>query len=354
MNIRNIESINTNKLYYNDPFKNGNEYLSKAQISQNNNEEIILINEFKKNFNNISKKYIKLGLDPNNKYIYKFLSDIDDHNIKTAYLKSLRWFKNQLTLDTIDDFYKQIINIDANMLPFIKCICLDDNIIDKYNKSSFNSKLNVTLRYKGLKFLKQQFTGILEIINIEEVKELSSYMYMSDSDDNNEDDAIMSSYNNYKVVDSESKNKLIHENDNDSDEDLDNELDSDIDTNLDNISELNSDNDDNDNNEIELNSDNDNDNNNEIEVNSDNYIEKNSDNEIDIQLTQEEINMTNNEKNIDSESKHKEEIKIVNFNKNSNELNKNILNLNNSIIQENNKNKRKKIIISKHRKKIIN
>ena len=120
----------------------------------------------------ISKDFITLKIDTENKKFYKFCAELDDFNVKTAFFNSESWFGNKITYDVIDNLYKQIIRLDKNICPYLKVFLtnktLNPEILEDIydNHDNKDSEYIFNLEYYGLKFFKQQFTGIWLVTDI--------------------------------------------------------------------------------------------------------------------------------------------------------------------------------------------
>jgi hypothetical protein len=134
------------------------------------NDEFKLVKESDKFI--ISKDFITLKIDTENKKFYKFCAELDDFNVKTAFFNSESWFGNKITYDVIDNLYKQIIRLDKNICPYLKVFLthktLNPEILEDIydNHDNKDSEYIFNLEYYGLKFFKQQFTGIWLVTDI--------------------------------------------------------------------------------------------------------------------------------------------------------------------------------------------
>tara|TARA_B100001248_G_C27375190_1_gene453869 strand:- start:600 stop:1205 length:606 start_codon:yes stop_codon:yes gene_type:complete len=139
----------------------------------------------------------KLTLDlTNNTEFYDFLRRIDELNISNSYFNSKNWFKKDISLSTIEDYYDSPINNNKNEVQLSIPINSNkelqlDYILDenkKYTnihaiKDDILVKLNI--KYVGIKFQLKSFRPKIEIKSIKICNSIkkSSNLYSDSSED---------------------------------------------------------------------------------------------------------------------------------------------------------------------------
>lgn len=173
MNIYKHSDIDTKKINYNKPEKNGSFYYSP--INYKNEPFHIQSPKMKctsKIIENIEKGNYNLDCEPiNNDFsFYDFFLNLEDRNVKETFKKNKDWFGKEIPLELIDDMYKRTIKPvkkDSKpsfsfKIPVIKnkvqCqiydqkkICLDISKLEPETEIVF------ILHVKGLKFLKNHY-----------------------------------------------------------------------------------------------------------------------------------------------------------------------------------------------------
>lgn len=118
---------------------------------------------------NDSRCYTELELDQTHYPFFKFVTDLDDHNIVNIQKNSLSWFNKHFPIDIVEEFYKTPIKIGKNKSPpklklkipvsknSITCNIFDEskNVID-FTAVKKSSKVISVIEFVGLRFLKQQ------------------------------------------------------------------------------------------------------------------------------------------------------------------------------------------------------
>ena len=175
INIIDYKELDLENIYFSHPKKvKGGSYISEAYYKGENQQLPIFI-QTPKLVNttgivkNESRSYIELELDQSHYPFFKFVTDLDDHNIVNIQKNSLTWFNKHFPIDVVEEFYKTPIKIGKNKTPpkfrvkipvsknSITCNIYDQtkNIIDFTNVKKSN-KVICVLEFVGLRFLKQQ------------------------------------------------------------------------------------------------------------------------------------------------------------------------------------------------------
>ena len=175
INIIDYKELDLENIYFSHPKKvKGGSYISEAYYKGENHQLPVFI-QTPKLVNttgivkNESRSYIELELDQSHYPFFKFVTDLDDHNIVNIQKNSLTWFNKHFPIDVVEEFYKTPIKIGKNKTPpkfrvkipvsknSITCNIYDQtkNIIDFTNVKKSN-KVICVLEFVGLRFLKQQ------------------------------------------------------------------------------------------------------------------------------------------------------------------------------------------------------
>lgn len=176
INILDYKELNLEDIYFSHPKKlKGGSYISEAfhKDSNNNTQRIFVQTPRLLNTTGIVKNdsrcYIELELDQTHYPFFKFITDLDDHNIINIQKNSLTWFNKHFPLDVVEEFYKTPIKVGKNKSPpklklkipvsknSIVCNIYDEskNIID-FTSVKKSSKVICVMEFIGLRFLKQQ------------------------------------------------------------------------------------------------------------------------------------------------------------------------------------------------------
>ena len=174
---------------YLPPTKNGNRHIGTVMYLDDGSFTDIIISTpvlkaVRKVTFNENRYYLELELEKHHQEFYNFLTDLDDKNIKMVYDNSKTWFGKNIPLGVIDDFYKPFVR--ARRKPLIKVRIPHQNGI---YSSEFPIKdvkcgtlLRLKLKYNGMKFLKQQFSNIWEVAELQLVDMDEDIYYEFDSD----------------------------------------------------------------------------------------------------------------------------------------------------------------------------
>jgi hypothetical protein len=173
MNIYKHSDIDTKKINYNKPEKNGSFYYSPINYK---NEPFHIQSPKMKCTNNILESIEKgnnsLDCEPiNNDFsFYDFFLNLEDRNVKETFKQNKDWFGKDIPLELIDDMYKRTIKPvkkDSKpsfsfKIPIIKnkvqCQIYDQNkICLDVSKLELDAEIVFILRVKGLKFLKNHY-----------------------------------------------------------------------------------------------------------------------------------------------------------------------------------------------------
>lgn len=87
-----------------------------------------------------------------------FMSDLNEHVIEIVKQNCEEWFNNNMSLDLIDEYYSNPMKYDK-VHGYVVRIKHEGDICPR------QSKVNVTLRLKGLRFLKQKFGLEWEVVS---------------------------------------------------------------------------------------------------------------------------------------------------------------------------------------------
>ena len=173
MYIHKHSEIDTKKINYGTPEKNGSFYYSPINYA---NEPLHIQSPKMKCTGNISEN-IKKGINSldcetvNNDFsFYDFFLNLENRNIKETYKKNKDWFGKEIPLDLIDDMYKRTIKPimkDSKprfsfKIPTIKnkvqCQIYDQKkICQDISKLESDVEIIFILHIKGLKFLKHHY-----------------------------------------------------------------------------------------------------------------------------------------------------------------------------------------------------
>jgi len=173
MNIYKHSDIDTKKINYNKPEKQGSFYYSPINYK---NEPFHIQSpkmKCKSNvFESIEKGNNNLDCEPiNNDFsFYDFFLNLEDRNVKETFKQNKEWFGKDIPLELIDDMYKRTIKPvkkDSKphfsfKIPVIKnkvqCQIYDHNkICLDVSKLEPETELVFILHIKGLKFLKNHY-----------------------------------------------------------------------------------------------------------------------------------------------------------------------------------------------------
>ena len=195
INYKNLEMSN---IIYKDP-------IDKLSILLNNNKlnvEPLLINTPVLRVKSIENNKLILDLT-NNTNFYDFLRRVDELNISNCYYNAKTWFKKDISLETVENYYNSPINNDKNEVQFLIPINSNkefqlDYILDE-NKDYVNIhaikqdilvKLNI--KYIGIKFKTKSFKPKIQIKSIKICnsikKDNNLYSDSSDDDDFSDED----------------------------------------------------------------------------------------------------------------------------------------------------------------------
>jgi hypothetical protein len=195
INYKNLEMSN---VIYKDP-------IDKLSILLNNNKlnvEPLLIYTPVLRVKSIENNKLILDLT-NNTNFYDFLRRVDELNISNCYYNAKKWFKKDISLETVENYYNSPINNDKNEVQFLIPINSNkefqlDYILDE-NKDYVNIhaikqdilvKLNI--KYIGIKFQTKSFKPKIQIKSIKICnsikKDNNLYSDSSDDDFSDEDD----------------------------------------------------------------------------------------------------------------------------------------------------------------------
>lgn len=235
MNILTINNQVIDDIKFEKPRKMNDVYYSN--ISNNGNPCIVQINNLLINndMNNISENpnpFIHLNISESNNDIYKFFLNLDNKIIDTTHNNSMEWFNKQLSKDSIEDMYKNILKPINNKCLKFKLPVKDNKIASKvYNQNNelinineINNKSDciILLHIRGIKFLKQHFLCDsyicqIKITNMELLSD--TCLIMDDKNHNIHDNDIIDNYdieqiniyneiNNLKKLKKTKENKL--------------------------------------------------------------------------------------------------------------------------------------------------
>ena len=171
INIWDYKKVSIDKLKYENPSKiKGGSFMSL--INYNDKPLYIqtprLINK-KGIIKHDNRCHLELEFDKSHAQFYDFISNIDDKNINEIQNKSNMWFSKTFSLDMVEEFYKTPIKLGRkNNPPIFKvkiplnkgnvaCTIFNkNNNIMSFNDVKIGSKIVCLLKFKGLRFLKQQ------------------------------------------------------------------------------------------------------------------------------------------------------------------------------------------------------
>jgi len=173
MNIYKHSDIDTKKINYNKPEKNGSFYYS--QINYKNEPFHIQSPKMKCTSNileSIGKGNNSLECEPvNNDFsFYDFFLNLEDRNVKETFKQNKDWFGKDIPLELIDDMYKRTIKpVKKNSKPSysfkipviknkVQCQIYDQNkMCLDVSKLELDAEIVFILHIKGLKFLKNHY-----------------------------------------------------------------------------------------------------------------------------------------------------------------------------------------------------
>ena len=169
MKLINFKDIEINNLIYDKPkILDENTYLS---IVSHNSIDLNFSTPKMKcsyvNFNDTDNELtLELEFNKNQWNFYQFIQSLDEQNIVIINKNSHNWFKQTFPLDVIDDFYHSNIKVKkSNIAPIIKFrinlnnisnIQTNTNQIIKLSDLKPGCELVLNLKFRGLKFLRQQ------------------------------------------------------------------------------------------------------------------------------------------------------------------------------------------------------
>ena len=115
--------------------------------------------------------YVCLELDESHRDFTEFFSEIDDKNIRVVFKNSISWFGKSIPLDVVDNYYKPYVK--PSRRPQIKVHIPHRNgeiEINGAREALVKGKfVRCTMRYEGIKFLKQQFSNVWSAVDIEAI-----------------------------------------------------------------------------------------------------------------------------------------------------------------------------------------
>lgn len=205
--------MDTNKIIiknirYNQPKKVNGKYISKGVYINDEGQLIdIIIKSPYLRILKLMEIYIELGFEVDDQDFYLFFAELDDANIKTAYENSKKWFGDDLPLEVIDEYHKPYVRY-GNQIgnPSIR-VKLTPELYSILSKiPDITSKfMCVSMKYDGLKFLKQQFCAEWSLIDYDIEKQ---YEFNESISNNIENEVIIEPI---KVIEPQSKKEVIDE-----------------------------------------------------------------------------------------------------------------------------------------------
>ena len=173
INILDYKELDIENISFHPPKKvKGGSYISEAYYTDTK-EKIYIQTPRLTNTTGIvkndSRSSIELELDQNHYPFFKFVTDLDDHNIINIQKNSMSWFNKDFPLDVVEEFYKTPIKVGRNKSPpklklkipvsknVITCNIYDNakNIVD-FTSVKKAMKVITIIEFVGLRFLKQQ------------------------------------------------------------------------------------------------------------------------------------------------------------------------------------------------------
>lgn len=163
------KNLDIDRLIYRRPRKTEDgKYLGKVLYKDDYDKliEVDIDTQYLRSHNGIQKYenrwYFELELDPEDRNLYNFFSDLDDTHIRMAYENSESWFGKQLPLDIVDNFYRPFIRLHSQSHnPCIKIQIPIENkrLMEYLRESDFENDnlISVDLHFNGLRFYKQNF-----------------------------------------------------------------------------------------------------------------------------------------------------------------------------------------------------
>jgi hypothetical protein len=191
----NYNDLEMSNIIFKDPI----DKLSLILLNNKLNVEPLLIYTPVLRVKSIVNNKLVLDLTSNTSF-HDFLRRIDELNISNCYYNAQKWFKKDISLDTIETYYKPSIN-HKNEVEFI--IPVDSNkelqvdyILDEkknyVNIHTIKEDILVTLniKYVGIKFKNKSFEPKIQIKSIkicDSIKKKNMYSDSSDDDFSDED-----------------------------------------------------------------------------------------------------------------------------------------------------------------------
>lgn len=122
-------------------------------------------NIIEKNNNDI---YIDLIINDDNKDLFEFIANIDDHNMLNIYKNCKNWFNKVIPLDVLDDFHKPVLKIKKSGNAIFRTLlhCNKINSVKKGDFAEFYIKLDSIKIYKR-EFVTHWITIDYDIKNID-------------------------------------------------------------------------------------------------------------------------------------------------------------------------------------------
>ncbi len=172
-----------------------------------------------------NRYFLELELSPYQRKFYTFLSNLDDHHVEQVFKNVKRWFKKQIPYDILEDYSKPTLKLGKNGKPIWKIRLTNEfyqanrEILEKINKEYVAI---YTIRIRGIKFLKQQFSTEFECVSImsyhtADLQEDYLYSLFDETDNTNENvitDSLLEEYlNNHDNPDNlnnHSNNQIEH------------------------------------------------------------------------------------------------------------------------------------------------
>ena len=124
----------------------------------NCNEEALLFKTPPLRVYNIIEKtnndiYIDLIINDDNKDLFEFIANIDDHNMLSIYKNCKNWFNKVIPLDVLDDFHKPVLKIKKSGNAIFRTL-LHCNKINKVNKGDY---AEFYIKLDSIKIYKREF-----------------------------------------------------------------------------------------------------------------------------------------------------------------------------------------------------
>lgn len=194
----NYKNLEVSDIIYRDPIKK----LSLILLNNKMNVEPLLIYTPVLRVKSITDNKLVLDLT-NNTNFHDFLRRVDELNISNCYYNAKKWFKKDISLEIIEDYYTSSVNnkkevkftIPINSNKELQLDYILDEKKDYVNihtiKEDVLVKLNI--KYVGIKFKNKSFEPIIQIKSIKicnSIKKNNEYIDSSDEDDLSDDDDI--------------------------------------------------------------------------------------------------------------------------------------------------------------------